>query len=400
MMKLTLRINGAFAELVEEEGLLTTGMVGAAVAFQYDEAWNGLRKTAVFRGSGITVDVLDVDSTATIPVQVLAQPGLLSIGIEGRNADGTVVIPTVWVDGIYVHAGANASGDSSTDPTLPVWGQLQNTVGDVSDLATTAKDNLVAAVNEVLSKVGGDIDPAVIEQAVLDYLAENPVEVEIPKTLPNPYPLVIGDTTYDGSASVKVEIPSGGGGATSNKTKIITVANITATEEIVIGQGDDDTLSFGDAVVQWRHFFYKTSEGEQLRAKKIFGYFYVPSEVTIPNTLCFSAYYADGNPTSWNYGDFNGSNKGFIEFLSASVKIGAGQYYAFVGTADYKLIAYGTTGMLGWNRLKQDAISYNGITETFPHISGLKIFNASATAPITFPIGTQFVLKAEVDDNA
>ena len=50
---------------------------------------------------------------------------LLYLGVEGYNADGTLVIPTVWAMCGAIEKGANTGDDLSSDPTLPVWGQLQ-----------------------------------------------------------------------------------------------------------------------------------------------------------------------------------------------------------------------------------------------------------------------------------
>ena len=47
------------------------------------------------------------------------------------------------------------SGDPSADPTLPVWAQLQEQIGDLNDLKTYSKDNLVAAINEARQSGGG-----------------------------------------------------------------------------------------------------------------------------------------------------------------------------------------------------------------------------------------------------
>ena len=54
-----------------------------------------------------------------------------------------------------VQPGADPSGDASADPALPIWAQLQNQIGDLDDLQTYNKGNLVAAINEARSSGGG-----------------------------------------------------------------------------------------------------------------------------------------------------------------------------------------------------------------------------------------------------
>lgn len=130
-------ISGASAVIRNQE-ILTVGMVGAKAEFRFSEEWNGLGKIAVFRQAGVSKDVTLTSAVATIPWEVLHAPGLpVSIGVHGANSDGTVVIPTIWVETRPLRPGADPSGDESADPTLPVWGQLQAQMTE-----------LYAAVNE------------------------------------------------------------------------------------------------------------------------------------------------------------------------------------------------------------------------------------------------------------
>ena len=105
-------------------GLLTSGTVGLPVEFSFDESWNGLIKTAVFRAGNVSRDVVDIGSAVTVPWEVMQKKNCtLQIGVYGVNADGTLVMPTVWADAGIVAPGADPAGDASTDPTQPVWQQ-------------------------------------------------------------------------------------------------------------------------------------------------------------------------------------------------------------------------------------------------------------------------------------
>lgn len=154
MTTIKLIVTGASAR-AEVAGLLTSGMVGIPVTISYDSAWDGLKKTLVCRGGSIARTILNVDGMATVPHECMIANATLQIGVEGRNADGTLVIPTVWARCGLICSGANAEADPSTDPTLPVWAQIQRAVGNLDDLNTEAKGNLVAAVNEAMEKGGG-----------------------------------------------------------------------------------------------------------------------------------------------------------------------------------------------------------------------------------------------------
>lgn len=122
-----IQINRACAA-VKNRKLLTSGMVGAEVHFIFDEVWNGLAKTAVFRAGDKVFDVLDNQwegNVCTIPHEVLAVAGVnLEVGVYGTDASGKLVIPTVYADCGRIRAGADPMGDESADPTAPVWAQL------------------------------------------------------------------------------------------------------------------------------------------------------------------------------------------------------------------------------------------------------------------------------------
>lgn len=151
-------------------------MIGAQVQIDYnDEIWDSLHKTVVFRGV-VTKDVITDAEVITIPAEVVAKYGVvLQVGVYGVDADGNLAIPTIWADLGIVRDAANPSGDTTTDQSLPVWAQLQDMIGNLDELDTTAKNNLVAAINEAMTKGGGcEVDPEYIQQIVNEYLAEHP----------------------------------------------------------------------------------------------------------------------------------------------------------------------------------------------------------------------------------
>ncbi|MBQ7345256.1 MAG: hypothetical protein IJW45_04240 [Oscillospiraceae bacterium] len=186
MTNIDIKVTGAHASVVRRTGILTTGMVGATATFAFDALWDGLTKAAVFRCRGVTWDQAQWEgSTVRIPPEVLVE-GDLYAGVEGWTSDGKLVVPTVWTRAGYVNPGANASGDPSTDPSLPVWAQHQAMIGDLDRLGTTDKASLVAAINEVLSKSGGAVDEAEVQRMVEEYLVEHPPKVtETDPTVPD-----------------------------------------------------------------------------------------------------------------------------------------------------------------------------------------------------------------------
>ena len=167
------RVSGCRCETVRLEPI-PRGIVGAVVAVEYtDPAWDSLRKTVVFRGAA-TKDVLDAGNEIVIPAEVVSKAGgSLYMGVYGVDAENHVAIPTIWTELGVIQGAATPSGDASTAPSLPVWAQIQAMVGDLGTLDTEAKSNLVAAINETLTK-GGEIAPAEVQRIVEDYLKANP----------------------------------------------------------------------------------------------------------------------------------------------------------------------------------------------------------------------------------
>lgn len=138
-----LTVTGADAR-ASVRGHLTTGMVGIPVTIQYDGAWNGLTKNLVCRcgkwgpGRGETRTVLDVEDSAAVAHEVMQADMNLYLGVEGRDTDGKLVIPTIWADCGKIRPGANADADPSAAPNLSVWAQIQAAVkslgADVAEL--------------------------------------------------------------------------------------------------------------------------------------------------------------------------------------------------------------------------------------------------------------------------
>lgn len=155
---ITIHCSRACAHLASPPELLTAGMRKAVtVQFVFSPEWDGLTKTAVFSNGKTTVDVLAANwdgDTVPVPHEVLAVPGRHArVGVYGADESG-VVLPTVWVSLGKVQPGADPSGDASDDPSLPVWAQLQSQIGDLDDLQTYNKGNLVDAINEARGSGG------------------------------------------------------------------------------------------------------------------------------------------------------------------------------------------------------------------------------------------------------
>lgn len=139
-----------------ESETLTSGAVDLyQCSFTFDPDWDGLTRTAVFVGSGVSISML-LDSTnqVTIPWEPLQLAGgPLIVGVYG-TANGVVVLPTIWCTLGIIQSGTDM-GDESQPPTPTVYAQIISSIGNLEELETTAKNSLVAAINEIFGMGGG-----------------------------------------------------------------------------------------------------------------------------------------------------------------------------------------------------------------------------------------------------
>ena len=153
---------------------LTSGMVGQTIHFEYSHDFDGLAITAVFTDGKNTVNVVNPGNECVIPHEVLTTVGAtVKVGIYAVKGD-ELVIPTIYATIGVVLKGADPSGDASADPTLPVWAQIQGIIGNLNDLSTEAKNNLVAAINEATQTGSGGASIAMrVDGGYIQYSTDN-----------------------------------------------------------------------------------------------------------------------------------------------------------------------------------------------------------------------------------
>lgn len=130
------------AAVMNQTEFMTAGSVGIQIGFGFDGAWDGLTKTAVFRGSGVSCDVM-IGSTGQmlVPPEAMARAGAkVEVGVYGTNGQGTVVIPTVWVVLGRVEAGAVISGTAAAAITPTLAQQVLTAAKAAQDAAETVQD--------------------------------------------------------------------------------------------------------------------------------------------------------------------------------------------------------------------------------------------------------------------
>ena len=150
---------------------LTSGMVGQPIHFEYSHDFDGLTLTAVFTDGKNTVNVANPGNECIIPHEVLTTVGAtVKVGIYAVRGD-ELIIPTVYATIGVVLRGANPNEGSSVSPTIPTWQQIQQIIGDLNDLETEAKNNLVAAINEA-AQTGNGGDASMTDDDILECLID------------------------------------------------------------------------------------------------------------------------------------------------------------------------------------------------------------------------------------
>lgn len=139
--------------------LLTAGSQNVnTVEFRFNEAWDGLAKTATFKTSKKTISVLLNTNTTAIPWEALADAGeILAVGVFGVSGE-TIVLPTVW--GILGKVmDAAHLGDEEKEPTPDVYQKI------LDELNALERPTWDAVQNKPFSTLGSGL--SVDENGVL-----------------------------------------------------------------------------------------------------------------------------------------------------------------------------------------------------------------------------------------
>lgn len=122
--------------------LLTSGSVNVnTVQFTFNDDWDGLDKTAVFRsGEDERSVLLDDTEMCQIPWEVLQNKcRVLEAGVYG-TLNGELVLPTVWVELGTIREGAYP-GDSSEPPSPSIYEQILDIAQNAKDIAQSVRDD-------------------------------------------------------------------------------------------------------------------------------------------------------------------------------------------------------------------------------------------------------------------
>lgn len=167
MSEIEITVTGVRAEATATT-VLTGGMVGLPVRFVFDESWEELRKTAVFRAGGKIISCPDIQYSTLVPWEVMEKSGCtLMIGVYGCNEDGTLAIPTLWAKAGVIEPGTDPAADPGAAPALPVWRQALDAARQAQSIAQNVRDDADAGMFQ-----GPKGDPGLTPVRGVDYWTE------------------------------------------------------------------------------------------------------------------------------------------------------------------------------------------------------------------------------------
>lgn len=152
MTSIKLTLSGAVAQ-TETDGIITEGMKGLPVTIVYDEQWDGLYKTLVCKSAAGQRSILGVEDTVTVAPEVLWRrkwgENALWLGVEGRTAAGELVLVSTMAYCGKICPGASTRREELQEGHGTIWAQIKNMIGQLQNLTTKNKTDLVSGINEV-----------------------------------------------------------------------------------------------------------------------------------------------------------------------------------------------------------------------------------------------------------
>jgi len=120
------------------------------ISCSFDSDWNGLVKRLVFANGDISRSVLITGTEPVlIPHEVLI-PGKMQVSAIGLSQNGEVKITTrKMILPVTVLEAGPQDGDDPEAYSPALWEQALSAMGDLTSLRTTAKTDLVSAINEI-----------------------------------------------------------------------------------------------------------------------------------------------------------------------------------------------------------------------------------------------------------
>jgi hypothetical protein len=177
MPNINITVAGKIATNTTPGEIIVCGNSDYTVTFDFDNEWRTqTKRTARFvyykNGQALYKEAAFTGNTVAVPV--LSGIDFVLVGVYAGNLITTT--PAKVLCDRSILCGDQLEGEGLSPEQKAT---LQAQIGDLSQLRTVNKADLVAAINEIHANAAGEITVEQIAQAVEDYLEKNPVSGEI-----------------------------------------------------------------------------------------------------------------------------------------------------------------------------------------------------------------------------
>ena len=139
MVTISASVVGEKITLTNSPTLASSTVASFQVEFEFDEAWEGYGKIALFWGTDDEVYMAQVtDGKCTIPHEALADKGKIKFGVYGTNNAKRIVTAKVTyavADGAY-----SSVSEESIEPTPSLLAQIEAALGQIDDTVAELRD--------------------------------------------------------------------------------------------------------------------------------------------------------------------------------------------------------------------------------------------------------------------
>ena len=170
--------------------------------FALSPEWEGASCVVTFhprRGKPVSIPWVGVP--IDIPVEIMKHNGVSGYVFSGTIIeDGVAEAKNITLPGeIDVLFTLDDEGGNTVGFTPAIHSLILAMIGQLGDLKTEAKNNLVEAINEAFESGGGSVDEETVKTIIEEYLKENPIEVK-------PYNIGSGLALDESTNTISAEI--------------------------------------------------------------------------------------------------------------------------------------------------------------------------------------------------
>lgn len=133
VIKMELKVTGNLLELLSHQRVTSESVGVIEARFNFDSAWDGYTPSAVFKTQSTICSVALDKGGCTIPGEVLANPGTLSVAVFGIGGDGSV-LTTNYINSGMIIKGADIAAAAEKGYTTSPYEQILAMLSEIAEL--------------------------------------------------------------------------------------------------------------------------------------------------------------------------------------------------------------------------------------------------------------------------